>query len=144
VQDLPLAGARALLLFLLVVNTWVLPWYFTWPLVLVALGNPRSRTTWVVVGFSLSAPLSMYWAQAHFKGLEPEGFALYLAPLVLLAAWELGRRLRWGRFAAAPAPSALPSPRTAGSLLPLPMGESRGEDEPTHGEGARTLSSGGR
>src|SRR5205823_6049399 len=81
VDDLALAGARVLVLFLLVVNTWVLPWYFTWPVALVALGDPRSRTTLVVLGFSLSAPLSMYWAQTHLEGIQPMGFAVYLAPL---------------------------------------------------------------
>src|SRR5579884_3631067 len=92
VGDLPLAGARAFLLFLLVVNTWVLPWYYTWPLALVALGRFHSRTTWLVLGFSLSAPLSMYWAQAHFGGLDPAGFVVYLAPLGLLGIWEAARR----------------------------------------------------
>jgi hypothetical protein len=94
VDDLALAGARVLVLFLLVVNTWVLPWYFTWPVALVALGDPRSRTTWVVLGFSLSAPLSMYWAQTHLEGLQPMGFAVYLAPLGALALWTGGRWLR--------------------------------------------------
>jgi hypothetical protein len=117
VDDLALAGARALLLFLLVVNTWVLPWYFTWPVALVALGDPRSRTTAVVLGFSLSAPLSMYWAQTHFEGLQPMGYAVYLAPLGALAAWTGWRWLGGWRRAAGAAPQ---------------------------GDGARMLSNGGR
>src|SRR4051794_9208542 len=112
VDDLALAGARLLVLFLLAVNTWVLPWYFTWPVALVALGDPRSRTTWVVLGFSLSAPLSMYWAQTHLEGLQPMGFAVYLAPLGALGLWIGWRWLR-GR------PRALGTPNTScGSRSP--------------------------
>ncbi len=94
--DLPLACARVLLVFLLGVNTWVLPWYYTWPLALAALGDPRSRTAWVALGFSATAPLSMYWAQTHLAGMDGGGYVLYLAPLGALAAWEAWRWLRAG------------------------------------------------
>jgi hypothetical protein len=97
--DLPLACARVLLVFLLGVNTWVLPWYFTWPLALVALGDPRSRTTWLVLGLSATAPLAMYWAQTHLEGMDSGGYVLYLAPLAALAGWEAWRRVRAGEAA---------------------------------------------
>jgi len=104
--DLPLACARVWLAFLLGVNTWVLPWYYTWPLALVALGTPRSRTTWVAVAFTLSAPVSMYWAQARFSGLDVAGYLVYLAPLGGLALWAFVRRLSpWLRARAPLAPS---------------------------------------
>lgn len=90
--ELPLACARVLLLFLLAVNTWVLPWYYTWPLALVALGPLRSRTTWLAVAFTLTAPVSMYWAQASFSSLDVRGYIVYLAPLGGLLLGELGRR----------------------------------------------------
>jgi hypothetical protein len=96
VEDLPLSCARALLVFLLVVNTWVLPWYYTWPLSLVAVGEWRSRTGFVALGLTISAPLAMYWAQVHFDGMQPSGYIVYLAPLSALALWEIARRLRGG------------------------------------------------
>ena len=40
------AGARVMLIFLIAVNTWVLPWYFTWPLALAtgrAVGRRHAR-----------------------------------------------------------------------------------------------------
>ena len=80
-MDLPLACARIMLTFLLAVNTWVLPWYYACPVALVALGEPRSRTTWVALGLSATAPLSMYWAQTHLEGMDGSGYVLYLAPL---------------------------------------------------------------
>jgi hypothetical protein len=99
-EELPLACARVLLVFLLGVNTWVLPWYYTWPVALVALGAARSRTTWVTLGFSATAPLSMYWAQTHLEGMDASGFVLYLAPLGALVAWEAWRQWRSGGAAA--------------------------------------------
>jgi hypothetical protein len=98
--DLPLACARVLLGFLLGVNTWVLPWYYTWPVALVALGDPRSRTAWVAVGLSVTAPLAMYWAQTHLEAMDGGGYVLYLAPLGALAAWEAWCQVRAGRAAA--------------------------------------------
>ena len=97
-EDLPLACARVMLAFLLAVNTWVLAWYYTWPLGLVALGEPRSRTTALTLGLTASAPLSMYWAQTHLEGMEVHGFLLYLAPVAALVTWELGTRLLGGHF----------------------------------------------
>jgi hypothetical protein len=95
VEDLAPACARAMLIFLLAVNTWVLPWYFTWPLALAALGSPLSRTTALVVAFTAGAPLTMYWAQTRFESLQTNGYLLYLAPLAplaLWAGWQLWRR----------------------------------------------------
>ena len=97
--DMPLACARVLLVFLLGVNTWVLPWYFTWPLALVALGDPRSRTTWLTLGLSATAPLSMYWAQTHLEGMDTGGYVLYLAPVGALVVWEAWCRVRAGQAA---------------------------------------------
>jgi alpha-1,6-mannosyltransferase len=93
IEDLPLASARALLVFLLAVNTWVLPWYYTWPLALVAVGDWRSRTGFAALGLTISAPLAMYWAQVHFDGMQPSGYVLYLAPLAGLVLWEAAKRL---------------------------------------------------
>jgi hypothetical protein len=105
--DLPLASARVLLVFLLAVNTWVLPWYYTWPLALVALGDPRSRTTALTVALAASAPISMYWAQARLEGMEVLGYLVYLAPVAGLAVWAVWRRVVPARLA-----SAYGAPRT--------------------------------
>jgi hypothetical protein len=93
VEDLPAAGARVLLVFLLAVNTWVLPWYFTWPLALAALGRPGSRTTLLALSFSASALLSMYWAQTSLEGMPLAGYVLYLAPLAGLGLWPIAQHL---------------------------------------------------
>jgi alpha-1,6-mannosyltransferase len=98
--DLPLACARVLLVFLIGVNTWVLPWYYTAAVALVALGDPRSRTTWLTLGLSATAPLAMYWAQTHLEGMDSGGYVLYLAPLGVLVAWEAWRQVRAGGAAA--------------------------------------------
>ena len=55
------AGARVMLIFLLAVNTWVLPWYFSWPLALAVVLGWESTTAKVLLGFSLSAPTVMYY-----------------------------------------------------------------------------------
>jgi hypothetical protein len=110
VAELPLAGVRIWLAFLLAVNTWVLPWYYTWPLALAALSSLSSRTTWLAVAFTLSAPLSMYWAQASFSSLDVGGYLVYLAPLGGLVLWELVRRLRPAWRARAPLAPAGPDP----------------------------------
>ncbi len=92
-SDLPAACARVLVVFLLAVNTWVLAWYYTWPLALAALSPLGSRTAWLVLGLTATAPLSMYWAQTHQTSMDVPGYVFYLAPVAALAMWEGGRRL---------------------------------------------------
>jgi hypothetical protein len=100
VEDLPLTCTRLLLVFLMAVNTWVLPWYFTWPLALASIGNWRSRTGGAALGFAATAPISMYWAQVHFDGMQPSGYVVYLAPLVVVGAAAIWQSTtRWRRTA---------------------------------------------
>jgi alpha-1,6-mannosyltransferase len=89
------ASARVLLTFLLVVSPWVLPWYFTWPLMFGLLAGWDSSTGRLTVLFSLTAPAVLHylglWGYTPQAGLWN---VLYLAPLALpIAAWVEGRRV---------------------------------------------------
>lgn len=100
-RDLLAAMTRVFLVFLLVVNTWVLPWYLTWPLVLaLPLGWERLETR-IMVGFSLTAPLMMYNHHYWSIHMTPWLYAVYLAPLLLglpaLRRWIQAERRRPAR-----------------------------------------------
>jgi hypothetical protein len=82
------AGARVMLIFLLVVNTWVLPWYFTWPLALAVILGWESTTAKVLLGFSLSAPTVMYYHHFWHPYMSDSTYLLYLTPLLIApVAW---------------------------------------------------------
>jgi hypothetical protein len=88
------AMVRVFLVFLLLVNTWVLPWYFAWPLMLaVPLGWERLETR-LMTGFSFTAPLMMYNHHYWSIHMVPWLYLVYLAPLLLLVPW---RKLPLGR-----------------------------------------------
>ena len=99
------AGARVMLIFLLAVNTWVLPWYFTWPLALAIIVGLESTTAKVLLGFSLSAPTVMYYHHFWHPYMSDTTYLLYLAPLVIApVAWVssfAGGRWRARRSASA-------------------------------------------
>jgi hypothetical protein len=78
------ACSRVFLVFLLLVNTWVLAWYFTWPLMLALPLGWERRETRVLIGFSLSAPLMMYNHHYWSIHMAPWLYLVYLAPLLLL------------------------------------------------------------
>ena len=101
------AGARVMMIFLIVVNTWVLPWYFTWPLALAILVGWESTTAKVLIGFSLSAPTVMYYHHFWHPYMSDTTYLLYLAPLLIApVAWVssfiVGRWRAWRRPAAGP------------------------------------------
>lgn len=82
------AGARVMLIFLVVVNTWVLPWYFSWPLALAVVLGWQSTTAKVLLGFSLSAPTVMYYHHFWHPYMSDTTYSLYLAPLLIApVAW---------------------------------------------------------
>ena len=99
------AGARVMLIFLLLVNTWVLPWYFTWPLALAVILGWESTTAKVLLGFSLSAPTVMYYHHFWHPYMSDSTYLLYLAPLSIapvtwVSSFAVGRwRARWGAAA---------------------------------------------
>jgi hypothetical protein len=83
--DLLAAMSRVLLVFLLLVQTWVLPWYLTWPFILaLPLGWERSLTR-VTTAFTFSAPLMMYNHHYWSIHMAPWLYVVYLSPLLLLA-----------------------------------------------------------
>jgi hypothetical protein len=85
------AGARVMLGFLLIVNTWVLPWYFTWPLALAIIVGWESITARVLLGFSLSAPTVMYYHHFWHPYMADSTYILYLAPLAIVPVLWLPR-----------------------------------------------------
>jgi hypothetical protein len=101
------AGARVMMLFLLVVNTWVLPWYFTWPLALAIVLGWESTTAKVMLGFSLSAPTVMYYHHFWHPYMSDTTYLLYVAPLLIApvtwgSSFIAGRVRAWRKRAARP------------------------------------------
>ena len=83
------AGARVMLIFLVAVNTWVLPWYFSWPLALAVVLGWESTTAKVLLGFSLSAPTVMYYHHFWHPYMSDTTYLLYLSPLLIAPiAWS--------------------------------------------------------
>jgi hypothetical protein len=125
--DLLAAMSRVLLVFLLLVNTWVLAWYIAWPFMLaVPLGWERLQTR-IAAGFTFTAPVMMY--NHHYWSIHMAGwfYLVYLAPLLLLAlplwklgvgGWGFGSRMRPPTTRSPqprpgpPRPSAEPQPQT--------------------------------
>jgi hypothetical protein len=82
------SGARVMMIFLVAVNTWVLPWYFSWPLALAVIVGWESTTAKVLIGFSLSAPTVMYYHHFWHPYMSDSTYLLYLAPLLIApVAW---------------------------------------------------------
>ena len=113
VTDLLAATSRVLLVFLLLVNTWVLAWYITWPFMLAAgLGWERLETR-LATGFTLTAPVMMYNHHYWSEHMSPLLWVFYLSPLLLLAPRlyrlaagprRTGRKVVAGRPTASTAP----------------------------------------
>ncbi len=82
-EDLPGASARVFLAFLLLAHTWVLPWYFSWPLAMVAIPGARPATVRTILGFSLTASVVIYYFYLQGGGVHSLYFVPYLLPLVL-------------------------------------------------------------
>ncbi len=81
--DLPAACARIFLAFLLLVNTWVLAWYFTWSLAMVAVIPSAGRLKLAVIGMTYSAMTVIYYHHFLMDRMPDEYYAFYLAPLVI-------------------------------------------------------------
>jgi alpha-1,6-mannosyltransferase len=91
------SGARLMLGFLLILNTWVLPWYFTWPIALTVLLGWESLTTKVLIGFSISALTVMYYHHFWHPYMSDSTYLLYVAPLAIVPLawiWSSLRALR--------------------------------------------------
>jgi hypothetical protein len=87
------ASARAFVVLILLVLTWVLEWYWMWPLALVTLLGWRRMLTKVVVGYSLTC-LPIFYVHHYWSTNMPAELVLAYAlpPLALpVAAWIYGR-----------------------------------------------------
>jgi hypothetical protein len=90
------ASTRAFVVLILVVLTWVLEWYWMWPLALVSLLGWGRMTTKVVVGYTLTSLPVFYFH--HYWSTNMPGvvvLAYALPPLAIpLVAWVYGRLTR--------------------------------------------------
>ena len=92
------ASSRAFVVLILVVLTWVLEWYWMWPLALVTLLGWRRMLTKVVVGYTLTS-LPVFYVHHYWSTNMPAVLVLAYAlpPLLLpLVDWAW-RRLGLGK-----------------------------------------------
>ncbi|HYU18249.1 MAG TPA: hypothetical protein VEQ11_06090 [Chloroflexota bacterium] len=115
------SAARVMLGFLLVVNTWVLPWYFSWPLALAIVLGWQRPLTWVLLGFSLSAPTVMYYHHFWHPYMSDSTYLLYLAPLAVPLLMTAPRVAAWLGHAVAAQARARPMLRRYGSVSGTPQ-----------------------
>jgi hypothetical protein len=90
------ASARAFVVLILLVMTWVLEWYWMWPLALVTLVGWRRLLTKVVVGYTLTS-LPIFYVHHYWSWHMPGGLVLAYAlpPLVIpVIAWAYDRWTR--------------------------------------------------
>jgi hypothetical protein len=82
-NELPAACARVFLVFLVLVNTWVLAWYFTWSLAMVALIPSARWLKLAAVGMTYTAITVTYYHHFMMDAMPAEYYVLYLLPFVL-------------------------------------------------------------
>src|SRR5205814_256942 len=87
------SSARAFTVLILLVLTWVLEWYWMWPLALVTLLGWRRMLTKVVVGYTLTS-LPIFYVHHYWSTNMPGVLVLAYAlpPLAVpLVAWAWNR-----------------------------------------------------
>jgi hypothetical protein len=97
-DDVLASSTRVTLVFLLVVTTWVMPWYYLWPLALCAALGWSSLLVRVCAGLTLTAALAMYQRQMGFVVVGESPVFLVL-PIMLAAIPWLVAHLPFGRWA---------------------------------------------
>src|SRR5439155_14298750 len=60
IRDALAGSARVFIFFLLVVTTWVMPWYYSWPLAIVAPLGWGTLMVRVCAGLTLTSLVAMY------------------------------------------------------------------------------------
>jgi hypothetical protein len=91
------ASTRAFVVLILLVLTWVLEWYWMWPLGLTCLLGWRRMLTKVVVGYTLTA-LPIFYVHHYWSTNMPGALVLVYAlpPLALpVVAWAFNRLTSW-------------------------------------------------
>jgi len=90
--DVLIGSARVWIVFLLLVNTWIMPWYYLWPLALCAALGWSSPMVRVCAGLTLTAPIVMYGAQLNYAPVgEWAGLTLILPALLAVAPLLVAR-----------------------------------------------------
>ncbi len=96
-RDALAGSARIFIFFLLVVTTWVMPWYYSWPLAISAPLGWGSLTVRMCAGLTLTATVAMYQRQmGHF--VVSNGAWFLVLPIALALIPTLVRRARRPRF----------------------------------------------
>ena len=96
-RDALAGSARIFIFFLLVVTTWVMPWYYSWPLAIIAPLGWESLTVRVCAGLTLTAMIAMYQRQmGHF--VVSDGAWFLVLPIVLGLIPAVIRRVRRPRL----------------------------------------------
>ena len=93
IEPILTASVRAFIVMILVYFTWVLEWYWMWPLALATLLGWRRMLTKVVVGYTLTS-LPIFYVHHYWSTSMPSELVLAYAlpPLALpLVAWVYGR-----------------------------------------------------
>jgi hypothetical protein len=96
VEGVLYASARALVVMILLVQTWVMEWYWMWPLALVTLLGWRNVLAMVVVGYTLTS-LPVFYVHHYWSTNMPGVLVLAYAlpPLAVpVAAWAMRRLAR--------------------------------------------------
>ncbi|MCA1646383.1 MAG: DUF2029 domain-containing protein [Chloroflexi bacterium] len=96
IEPILVASVRAFIVMILVYFTWVLEWYWMWPLALATLLGWHRMLTKVVVGYTLTS-LPIFYVHHYWSSNMPGGLVLAYAlpPLLLpLLAWAYSRWVR--------------------------------------------------
>jgi hypothetical protein len=99
--DLVPAAARIFLVFLLGVHTWVLSWYFAWPVALAMLLGLGRPLTHVALGMGYTILVFSYYHQYWNLHMTPERLVLYLLPVLAPLVGVGLRRALSARFVGA-------------------------------------------
>jgi alpha-1,6-mannosyltransferase len=93
-DDVLAASARVMIVFVLFVNTWVMPWYYSWPLALVAPLGWSSMLVRVCACLTLTAPIIMYQRQFQYAVVGEWAGAFLVLPIAIAAVGLVWARRR--------------------------------------------------